>query len=240
MRSFFYVFITGLATLFFINSINSCAQATTKTPFWNPDRYLDDNIPRVYINLGVTPYNSYLRKYWDMRNSILPNHQLGLNFDLNKIGFCFQYNFRQETAHQLPENYSASNKFLSNRPFVPQDCMRELTVALKRFFYTKHKELQFFSQAGFSIMNVLKAEQFIFQPTSSGILFSGRSANYSYTNSNIGYIGLLIGGGVNLPLSQVLGVTSRVAATIVDKKNSYFSLEFDINVGYLRKKFQHE
>ena len=201
--------------------------------FYN--RYTSRDFPRIYLELGVTPLNSYY--YSSTRRN--KQHPLSppnksLHVDYRNYGLAVERRYKTRTAKELPKDFVPGVNFISNETAYPFDDINEWNIYGKRNFYTRSRRINFGVQVGLNIADLYNSVNFQAQSSNSGGLFNFQRANYSYDIRQRRAFGLAVRAGAAFPLMKALGLSTYLSGTI-NQYHSYIGLDLNMMFGYVRK-----
>ncbi|WP_222164967.1 hypothetical protein [Edaphocola aurantiacus] len=199
-------------------------------------QYTTKDFPRIYINAGISPLNSYIfsTRIRNAGNFLLqPN--VSFNFDYMEYGIALEYRLKMRTAKHMPADFQPGDNLFTNDDIYPTDHIDEWNIYLKRNFYTNSGKMYFSAQLGLNIATVSNAAHFQPQPTSSGSwLTIFRDDNYSYDTLKQNAVGLALKAGLVFPFRKGFGISTYLSGN-VNKYNSYLGLDINMMFGYVRK-----
>ncbi len=224
MKIFFNKKCILLGTLLLCMFISS---AQNSNRFMNLNRYSTKEFPRLYINGGLMPFNSFTNS-----NHISNYVKVGFNIEYHSYGLQFEYRSLDRDAKERPADFIPRSFWFSGLE-RPMDFINERTITVKRLFYTRSKFLQFTAQGGVSFINMMKSINF--KPIVSGGGAQNTGSHYEYYQKHSSFSGLHFKAGIDFPLTPIIGVSTRAFATLTNNNFNYYGIEFDLNIGYIRR-----
>lgn len=218
--------------------ISITARAQSEKTAYFRDRYSLQDEPRVYIDAGLSPLNSFAfstkAKYV---SDLMLQGNGSLNIDYWNYGIAFELRYLQRIAKRMPGDYTPGDNLISNKDSYPMDRTTESNIYFKRNFYTASSKVHFTAQVGLSLPVIVRSTNFQPQATSSGGwgFFNFKDDNYTYTQDKIRTVGLALKAGTAFPLAKGFGFGTYLSSSI-NPYYSYAGLDLNIMFGYVRKK----